>query len=137
MNKRWYPVLIAGAVLVALALAAIPLFFMAYRANQAARLEAEAARHAAKEEENELRGELDRLTAKTDRALAHPEKGDGGVKDLVMCMGQTQGLLFNIRQGRPRPALLAEAEALSARQRKAWARLTRRVKQPGEGRKAE
>jgi hypothetical protein len=49
--------------------------------------------------------------------------------DLAKVQGETQGLLFRIKEGPPRPGLLADAEALAARQRKAWARLDRQARQ--------
>jgi hypothetical protein len=126
MNKQWHPVLIAGFVLAVLVAAAVPFYFQALQQARAARLEAEAARQTAVE--NKLREELEQLTAKTDRLLAGPKKGVREAEALAKHMGETQGLLVRLRQGSHSPDLLAGAEALAARQRKAWVRLNRRAK---------
>jgi hypothetical protein len=117
-QQRWHPVVIAGVILAALALAAVPVYFLTWQKARAARAEAEAARAAA--EERELRGELERLTAATERAR------DAG--DLAKVQGETQGLLLRLRRGPARRELLTAAEALAARQRKQWERLNRRGK---------
>jgi hypothetical protein len=126
-RQRWHPALIAAAVLAALALAAVPLYFMALQMARAARAEAEAARLAA--EEAKMRKELERLAEATGRAR--------GAGDLAKVQGETQGLLFRIREGPPRPGLLADTEALAARKRKEWLRLNRRAGRFDEKRRAK
>jgi hypothetical protein len=138
LNKPWYPVLVAAAVLGALALAALPLFIIqAQRAARAERLAAEAARRQAEAEEvKALRANLDRLTAATDRRLAksgtlfeqtHPELEEvtRASELLSNVHAQTQGWLALLRSRHPDSPLIPDAEALAARQRKELGRLNK------------
>jgi hypothetical protein len=94
-----------------LALAGVSLLLLTYRATEAARLEAEAAREVAAlaAEERELRAELVRLTQETESQLARarflarmippglePENAKPFAEELAALQGENQGPLFRI-----------------------------------------